>query len=113
MKKQNYLSMLNKNVLSLNEIICADSFFTRLRGLIGRKIKPNQGLIISPCNQVHTHFMGYSIDVIFMNSSFEVLHIERDMKAWRFSKLVKHGRYVLELSAHAADKISVGDRIFN
>lgn len=113
MKKQNHLSMLNTKVLLLSEIIYADNFFTRLRGLIGRNLNPSQGLLISPCNQVHTHFMSFSIDVVFMNSSFEVLHIEREMKPWRFSKLVKRSRYVLELPAHAADSISAGDQLFN
>lgn len=41
----------------------ADGYWTRLRGLIGSKpLEPGEGLLIVPCNSIHTHFMGFPID---------------------------------------------------
>jgi uncharacterized membrane protein (UPF0127 family) len=47
----------------------ADNFMTRLKGLLGRTgLKSDEALIIQPCKSVHTCFMRFPIDVIFLNN---------------------------------------------
>ena len=45
----------------------ADSFWLRLRGLLGRPPPgPGEGLLIRPCRAVHMHGMKYALDVVFL-----------------------------------------------
>ncbi len=71
----------------LNNLEVADSFFSRLKGLLGRKtIEKNFGMLLLPCGSVHMFFMKFSIDVFFLRGkekSFEVLKIVRNLKPWR------------------------------
>lgn len=92
----------------------ADGWWSRLRGLIGRPpLQPGQGLWIVPCQQVHTHFMGGAIDVVFLDPAGTVLRILPALRPWRFSPWVRGARAVLELppGAAAAAGLSVGERL--
>lgn len=74
----------------------ADSFFTRFLGLMGRK-PSGEGLLLIPCNSVHTCFMRYDLDVFFLDKDYTVLAIRRSMKPWRMSSIIREARMVLEL----------------
>ncbi|MDP8566392.1 DUF192 domain-containing protein [Methylophilus aquaticus] len=90
----------------------ADSFFKRLIGLMfTRELAQSHGLLISPCQQIHTQFMHYAVDVMFLDANNKVLHIERAMKPWRFSKFHKQAKHVLEVNAGAASMVSAGDTL--
>lgn len=90
----------------------ADNFFKRLKGLMFTSTLPEgQGLVITPCQQIHTQFMNYAVDVMFLDAQNNVLHIERNMRPWRFSKFYKQAKYVLEVNAGAASMVNVGDSL--
>lgn len=90
----------------------ADSFGLRLLGLMFRSgLAPGEGLLIQPCQQVHTHFMRFPIDVLFLDEAMRVVHIIRAMKPWAFSPLVREARSVLELPAGAATSVALGDQL--
>lgn len=90
----------------------ANTWWTRLRGLIGRPpLQAGQGLWIVPCQQVHTHFMGRPIDVIFLDREGCILRILPALAPWRFSPWVRGGHAVLELPAGAAAGLQPGDRL--
>ncbi|MHB1484099.1 MAG: DUF192 domain-containing protein [Saccharofermentanales bacterium] len=81
----------------------ADSFFTRLKGLLFTdEIGDDEGLLIIPCNQVHTIGMKFDIDVVFLSQSGEVLFIEPVMVPGKMSPIVKGSKKVLELKAGTA-----------
>jgi uncharacterized membrane protein (UPF0127 family) len=91
----------------------ADSFVTRLRGLLGRRELPrDEGLLISPSSSIHTWFMRFPIDVVFLDRDLCVVGVAADVRAWRF-RWRKGARKVLELAAGeaAARGIDVGDRL--
>ncbi len=97
-----------KKIVSALKI--ANNFFTRLKGLIGSApLQFQQGILISPCQQIHTHFMRYEIDVVFLDKTFNVIQIDRKMRPWKFSKFYKNAHYVLELQANGAMGISERD----
>ena len=53
------------------EVELADSFFSRLRGLMfRRRLKEGCGLLLAPCNSVHMLFMRFAIDVIYLDKDF-------------------------------------------
>lgn len=90
-------------------VIVADSWFGRLRGLIGRApLQSGEGLWIVPCQQVHTHFMRVPIDVVFVDRDGQILKVLAGLRPWRFSPWVRGARAVLELPAGGAGRLAAG-----
>lgn len=113
MKKTNY-SLVNSRTQEkvVDNLWIADNFFSRFLGLIGSNALQNkEGLLISPCQQIHTHFMGYSVDVIFLDRQHRVLHTVINMKPWKMTKYVKNAYYVLEIAEKCGQNIKVGDTL--
>ena len=76
------------------------TFFSRLIGLMFKKNLPaSSGIILKPCTQIHTCFMRFNIDVIFLDKDLKVVHIIENMKPWRISPLLLRARYTVELPA--------------
>jgi uncharacterized membrane protein (UPF0127 family) len=92
----------------------ADNMWTRMKGLIGSQpLQPGEGLVILPCNSIHTHFMGFSIDVLYVNKSHEVVAEDRAMPPWRFGRIHRSARYVIELPPGSIDSTGTqpGDQL--
>lgn len=89
------------------------SFFGRLVGLLSRSsLGPDEGIILKPCTQIHTMFMRFAIDVIFISKDFEVLHVIENMGAWRFSPLLLKSLYTVEIAAGSLKgSVKTGDKI--
>ncbi len=78
----------------------ADNYWTGLRGLIGSKpLQPGEGLLIVPCNSIHTHFMSFPIDLLYVNKDQQVVAINQDMAPWRFGRFHRRSHFVIELPA--------------
>jgi uncharacterized membrane protein (UPF0127 family) len=93
------INITNGAVLA-DVIQVASDFKTRLKGLIGRKsLKAGEALIIQPCSSVHTCFMSFPIDVIFLNSELYILRAINNLQPYRFSPIVAGSRMVVELPA--------------
>lgn len=103
---------VSRNLVLGTDVRRADTFLLRLRGLmLSGPLDRGEGLWIEPCNSVHTHFMRFPIDVIFLDHQQTVVHAIPAMAPWSFSPLVKGSVSVLELPAGAAQGTVVGDRI--
>lgn len=62
----------------------ADRWFSRLRGLLGRPpLAPGEGLLLRPCASVHTCFMGYPLDLVFLDRDLQVLATRACVRPWR------------------------------
>lgn len=88
----------------------AKTFFGRLRGLIGRELAHNEGLFFRKANSLHTCFMGYSLDIFFLDDQFKVIKIVRHLRPWRFS-IDRHARHFLEIPSKQSYNISIGDTL--
>jgi uncharacterized protein len=102
----------NDHLLTENLQICT-GFWERARGLIARvplQVHANEGLLIPKCGSVHTLFMAYSIDVIFLSSAGQVLSIRRNLKPYGVAACFS-AACVIEFNAGTAvvDKIQIGD----
>lgn len=93
------------------ETIIANTFFKRLKGLLGKRTLPaNKAIVIYPCKAIHTWFMRFPIDCIFLNKDGEVLHVIKNMKPFRVSPVILKAYYVVEMSHIISLNISVGDK---
>lgn len=89
------------------------SALDRMRGLLGRRAPAEgEGLLIAPCNAIHTLFMGFPIDVVFLNRESRVVKILRAVAPFRWA-MAPGAAMVLETRAGEADRtgIATGDRL--
>jgi len=114
--KTGYAFNHTKQAFLASQLRCADSHLTRLIGLMGtppETLGSGHGLWIVPCHGVHTFGMRYSIDLVYLNEKYEVVHIEENVKPWRVAAVCLEAATVLELSAHTIFQTgtAVGDKI--
>ncbi|MEJ2639977.1 MAG: DUF192 domain-containing protein [Desulfosarcinaceae bacterium] len=82
------------------QVMVADRFLLRARGLLGRRrLADPEGLWIHPCGSVHTCFMRFRIDVIFLDPELRILAQRSDVKPFRVAVGPSGTRSVLELPA--------------
>jgi len=90
----------------------AASSWRRMRGLLGRPaLTTGQGLLIAPCQGVHTLGMGYPIDVVHLDRDGVVRKVLHTFRPWRVGPVVWRSRLVLELPAGVATDTAVGDQL--
>ncbi|MFQ3662341.1 MAG: DUF192 domain-containing protein [Chloroflexaceae bacterium] len=90
----------------------ARSFLARGRGLIGRgALAAGEGLLIVPCSSVHSFFMRFPIDVVFVDRHDRVVGLSEAMPPNRPYAGAWSARYVVELPSGtiAATGTRVGD----
>ena len=62
----------------------AETFAERAKGLIGRRgLEPGTGMLITKCNCIHTFFMRFAIDAMFLDKSGRVVKVVRNIRPWR------------------------------
>ncbi len=76
----------------------ANTFLSRLVGLLGRSsLSPGEGLLIQPCSSVHTAFMRFTIDVVYIDKEGRVVKTAPDMRPFRIGGVFKPSCSVIEL----------------
>jgi uncharacterized membrane protein (UPF0127 family) len=82
----------------------ADRPFGRMKGLLGRSaLPPGEGLFLRPASSVHTFFMRFPIDVVFVDRELRVLSIVPELRPWRAAG--RRGAHsALELPAGECDR---------
>jgi uncharacterized membrane protein (UPF0127 family) len=89
-----------------------DSFLERLCGLMFSKNIGNKDGLIFESKSLHTHFMRYDLDIIFLNADYNIIKIIRAMKPWRMTGLYWEAKYAIEMSAGVLTMdINVGDKM--
>jgi uncharacterized protein len=106
------MNMTRETVVCERAVI-ADRPLARLRGLIGRGAMPaGEGLLLRPAPSIHTAFMRFPIDVLFLDNDLNVLKFVEALKPWR-TAAARRARATLELPAGelAEREVEVGDRL--
>jgi uncharacterized membrane protein (UPF0127 family) len=89
----------------------ADTGPKRNKGLLGRDgLAPGGGLWIVPCESVHTFFMRFPIDLVYLDRSNTIRKVRSSVGAWRMSACLS-AHSILELPAGTihATQTQVGD----
>ena len=87
----------------------ADTFWSRLVGLqFRRALEAGDALLLVPCNSVHTCFVRFPLDVIFLDRNGSILAIRRNLRPWRMALGPRKGHAVIEFVAGVKD-IHVGE----
>jgi uncharacterized membrane protein (UPF0127 family) len=96
----------------------ARGFRDRSRGLLGRRqLSPDEGMLFEakpvPLVWMHTFFMTFPIDIVFLGRGDVVIKIQSSLKPWRLSAIVIGARKAIELPAGTAARAetAVGDLI--
>lgn len=89
-----------QNCLIADDLKIADNFISRTVGLISKKeISQAEGLLIKPCCSIHTFFMRFDIDVLFVNRKHEVIALYENVKPWKVLPIHPTSQYVVEFTA--------------
>jgi uncharacterized membrane protein (UPF0127 family) len=93
--------------------VVADRPLRRMKGLLGRRSLPSgEGMLFKPGGSIHTAFMRFPIDVVFLDAGLTVLSIVPELPAFRTAR-ARGAKVTVELSAGecARHALAVGDRL--
>lgn len=97
-----YYQLLNRTRGSVlaSRLEVADNGRKRNKGLLGRDgLGPGEGLWIVPCESVHTFFMQFDIDLVYLDRNNKVRKVRSAVPPWRLSAC---------LSAHSVVELPAG-----
>lgn len=109
--------LMNKttNQTLIPDLEVARTFLSRGKGLLGREgLAPGQALWIHQCNSIHTCFMKFSIDCVFVDKNLRVKAIRQDVRPWRMVLPVWGAASVIEMASGNIRElnINVGDQLY-
>ncbi|MGB9802887.1 DUF192 domain-containing protein [Desulfofundulus sp.] len=105
---------LTRSTLLADKVRVAANFWSRLRGLMGRReMDPGEALVLEGCRAIHTCFMRLNIDVAFLDEGGRVLKTLMNLPPCRFTMPVPGACRVVELPAGVllATGTVTGDRL--
>jgi uncharacterized protein len=95
------------------QLLVAARPLRRMRGLLGRATLPSgEGILLRPAGSVHTFFMRFPIDVVFLDREDVVVGIAPALEPWRTAGR-RGAKAVVELAAGECARcgLQVGDRL--
>jgi uncharacterized membrane protein (UPF0127 family) len=105
-----------RNAYLAGHVRLAATHWSRFRGLMATeaaRFPAGEGLWIVPCHGVHTFAMRFPIDVVYLDGDKVVVHLEENLKPWRFAPVRIRAASVLELPSHtlSSTRTAIGDAI--
>lgn len=93
------------------KIIKADTILSRFLGFMF-KPKADYGIVFFNCRSVHTFFMRFNLDILYLDNDNRVLKIKKDLSPWKIAKPVKNSSTILEIPSNLTDtSLLLGKRI--
>jgi uncharacterized protein len=85
----------------------------RRKGLLGRvKLSPGEGLWIKPCESVHTFFMRFAIDLVYLDRKHRVRKVRSNVGPWRLSAcFLAHSVLELPVGTIHSSRTERGDTV--
>lgn len=95
-------------------LVLANTALKRLRGLLGRAaLSPQEALWLRPCNSVHTWWMRFAIDVIFLDRELRIVRLVENLRPFRLTRPSRQAVSVIEMAAHSITRLNlqVGEQL--
>ena len=94
--------------------VLATSYFTRLKGLIGKQnLNTGEGMLFPDCNNIHMWMMSIPIDVVFLKTNaplkeWSIVEVRTGIKPWKlFPLYCSKASDVLELPSGSVQKMNL------
>ena len=103
-----------RNTPLLKQGRVADTFWLRLRGLLGASpLQSGEGLILVGEKSIHTLFMAFPIDIVYVDKSLKVIRADINMVPYRLGPFIARSAYVLEMPVGTITQSTtqVGDQL--
>jgi uncharacterized membrane protein (UPF0127 family) len=104
----------SKNLTVTTQVNRADTYLSRLVGLLGTKsLSEEKALWLDPCDNIHMWFMRYAIDVVFVGGDLKVCAVYENVKPWRAIWFVSGARSAFEMAVGTVKRgrIEIGDQL--
>jgi uncharacterized membrane protein (UPF0127 family) len=104
---------LTRGSVLAEQVLLADTPLPRMRGLLGRgALRPGEGILLQPAPSIHTAFVRFRFDAVFLDMNLRVVRVAPRVKAWR-AVSARRAASVLQLAAGEAERrgVEVGDQI--
>jgi uncharacterized membrane protein (UPF0127 family) len=106
--------LMKTDIILLPDLQVAQTLWSRMKGLLGtRDLSREQGLWIHHCNSIHTFFMNYAIDCVFVDRELKVKALKKNIRPGRMTMPVWGADSVIEMSAGQIDRLGLqqGDQL--
>lgn len=91
---------VTKEVVIAQKAQLATSIGQRMKGLLGRSsLSADQALVLEPCTSIHTFFMRFPIDVLFLDKNMCIIKAIQNMPPSRLSPIIWASQMAIELPA--------------
>ncbi len=102
------LTSKTRNQVLLRDVKVATGFIQRGVGLLGHtKLEAEEALWIDPCQSIHTFFMSFPIDAVFVDAQMRIQKIYHSLPPWRMTTLVWGARSVIEMPSGKAKHLGL------
>ena len=105
---------LTRSAVLAEQAKIATSLGQRMKGLLGKpSLVANEALVLKPCTAIHTFFMRFAIDVLFLDKNMRIIRLIQNMLPNRLSPAVWSSQMVIELPAGRINQTytQIGDTI--
>ncbi len=94
--------------VNLTKIKQANDIISIGIGVIGWKSFGDfNGLLLTNTNSVHTFFVRFPMDLVFLDKNMHIIRLVSYLKPFRISPIVWQAKYVLEMPTHSIEKFSI------
>lgn len=103
-----------RDIPLISQARVADTFWLRLRGLLGITSLPeDEGLILVGEKSIHTLFMKFPIDVLYVDKNYKVIRVTTNMTPYCLGPFVSQSAYVVEMPVGTIKNTAteVGDQL--
>lgn len=105
----------DKQQVLISDLMVADRFWSRAKGLLGTQdLLAERALWIHRCNSIHTFFMKYPIDCVFVDKQLKVTALVEDVRPGRMVFPIWGASSVIEMRAGRIQQLglNLGDSLY-
>jgi uncharacterized membrane protein (UPF0127 family) len=104
--------LVKDNKVIVDNIDKAEGFYEKMMGLMFKENMNDKGGLLFETKSIHTHFMRFPIDVVFLSKNHNVVKVIHSMKPWRITGIYFKAKFAIELvGGTVGTSFKVGDKL--